>query len=105
MASNIDGMIEKRKFTPSFIKSLLINFAEMKPGKSDKDRIEEAIMAKDGGLSSLKKAISTAYPDMSDEQIEEEIKQIDKEKNISLDGFEISPPNPAEQGQDDVENS
>ena len=104
--SSVDGVVEKRKFTRGFISTLMVKFAEMKPMKSDKDRIEEAIMAKDGGLSSLKRAMSVAFPDLTEDQIDAEIAQIEKEKTANIETFRLSPsePNPAEQGMDDVEN-
>jgi hypothetical protein len=82
---------ERRQFSKSFNDTFSIMYAEMKPLKTFKQKIEEIQLLRDQQLISKKRAIKTIYPDMTDTQIDEwmnELKEEGKEEfeNMMMGG-------------------
>lgn len=74
------GLIKPEYYMP-FSKDfqLRIIFENPKPYVSEKDQIETSKLAIDAGLSSQKREISKLNPDMTDQEIEDLINEIDQE--------------------------
>ena len=71
---------ENRTFSPSFANDLSIVFGEMKPVKSTRQVIEETKMLLDMGLMSKKQALQAVYPQLTDEQTEKWLEEVEADK-------------------------
>lgn len=83
------GMLtgENRKFSTSFDETFKVMYAEMKPLKTFKQKIEEIQLLRDQSLISKKQSIKVLYPDMSDVQVEEWIKELDEENKAEFENM------------------
>ena len=81
-----DNLVEEnRMFTEGFIKTFRVQFAEMRVAKSDRQKLEEIQLWRQEGLMSRKQAIRTLKPNYTDKQIENWIKELDKEQQENLE--------------------
>lgn len=64
--------------------TVTVQFDEPKPLVNRNDEVETIIKERDGGIISTRTAIEKLYPDWKKERIEEEIRQIEKEKGLSI---------------------
>jgi hypothetical protein len=85
MWSDLAVVEENRKFSPSFIDSFRIKFAEMKPFKSERQLLEEIQLWRDQKLMTRKQALRTLRPEFTEEQIDAWIKELDKEAEEDME--------------------
>lgn len=76
----LSDLEEKRGMTDDPLS--LIKFTEQKPLEDGKTVIEKAALKLTNGLTSKKRAIAEANPELDPEQVEELIKEIDEEKTV-----------------------
>lgn len=82
---------ERRKFSKAFTDTFSIMYAEMKPLKTVKQKIEEIQLLRDQGLISKKRALKSLFPDMTDGQIEEWMDELKEENEEELDAMMMGP--------------
>lgn len=88
-------VVEKRKFSPTFSKSFAVQFGEMKHLVSEKERIENIKALRDLKLISKKRALKEIKPELSDDQLDEWIAEIESdpiEQEPKPTPFGASPP-------------
>lgn len=85
-------VIEKRVFTATFKDTFAIEFSEVKPMKSLRQKIEEVEMLRGIKLMTRKQAIRALHPDWSDIEINKWIDELDEEAEDNMqrmmDGIE-----------------
>lgn len=81
------------KFSDDF--APVISYQDMKPVESEEQRLKQVQMLMDMGMLTRKKAMKKLNPEMSDEQIETEMKDIEEEKQARVKAFTASQPAPA----------
>lgn len=88
------GILEKetRRFSDNFIDSFRVVFAEMKPLKTFKQKVEEIQLLRDQSLISKRKALHMLYPDLTDEMLDKWIEEIKDEKSEELEDMMMSSP-------------
>jgi len=92
------GMVEEsRQFSPEFVDSFAIKFAEMKILKTDVEKIEEVKALRELKLMTKKQALRAIKPDLTDEQIEEHLKELKEEGEDEFEEMMMGMPpvNPA----------
>lgn len=83
-----DGLLEEnRRFSDSFSDTFRIKYAEMKPLKSDKQKLEEIQMWRDQKLMTRKQALRQLRPDFTESQIDAWIKELDEEAEEAAEKF------------------
>lgn len=94
-------MEESRKFSSNFADSFRIKYAEVRPFKTDKQLLEEIQLWREQKLMTRRQAIRELRPDFTDSQIDEWLKELDKEVeddfNRMMDGLPTTGP---ERGSD-----
>lgn len=75
---------ERRAFSPEFMDTFSVIFAEMKVMKTQKQLLEEIKLAKEEKLMGRRQALRLLYPDFTEGQLEEWIKELDKDMEDSL---------------------
>lgn len=80
---------EVRKFSTDF--EFRIIFAEMKPLKTFKQKIEEIQLLRDQQLISKKQSIKILYPDFSDENVDDWLEELNEENEEAMDAMMSSP--------------
>ena len=78
---------ERRTFSQNFVDDFTIIFAEMKPLKTTRQKIEEIQLLRDQKLITKKRAIKLIYPEMSDVQIEEWLEELKDEGMEELENM------------------
>lgn len=73
------------QFSPEF--ELAIEFPDQKPVVSDKELIEVELMKLDGGLTTKKRAMQSLFKDMSSEQVDALIAEIEEQKRSNVQAF------------------
>ena len=75
-----DGAVEsKETFSPDFIESFSVKFAEIKPLESEKEKYDKIKVARDLKLITKKQALKELFPNLSDDQIEQRLEELDEE--------------------------
>lgn len=101
-------VIEKRVFSSTFKNTFVIEFSEVKPMKSLRQKIEEVQLLRDIKLMSRKQAIQMLHPDWSESEINKWIDDLDKEaeENMErmLDGMESMASERKEDGTFNTDN-
>lgn len=82
---------ERRKFSPSFEETFSIIFAEMKPLKTMRQKIEEIQLLRDQRLISRKMSIKQLFPELSDKQVDQWLEDLDKEAEEAFDNMMGNP--------------
>lgn len=70
---------DKRQFSPQFIENFSVAFGEMKHLVSQKEKLEKVQTMRSLGLMSKAQALKELEPDLSDEQIQQRLSEIDEE--------------------------
>jgi hypothetical protein len=106
--SNMGLVKESRQFSRDFIDTFSIKFAEMKILKTDREKLEETKMWKDLDLMTPRQAVKFLKPDLTDEQVDKWISELDtykkEEFNNSIpdaDDMDLPDPDPARQQRDE----
>ena len=76
---------ETRRFTENFIESFVIIFSEMKPLKSVKQKIEEVQLLRDQGLITKRSALKKIFPELTEAQLDKQMKEIEEESKKAFD--------------------
>lgn len=88
-ASTAGLVEEKRLFSEEFPKNMSIRFAEIRPLESEKQKFEKIKIARDLKLMTRKQALQELYPDLTADQLETRLKDVEdelkKEKDEMLD--------------------
>ncbi len=75
-----EGLVEEmRLFSEEFTKTFTIHYKESAPFKSDKDKVEEIKVLRDGKLISRKESLRRLNPSWTEKQIEAQLEEIDEE--------------------------
>lgn len=94
--SSNETMMESRKFSSSFEENYRVQFPEIRPMKTERQILEEIQLWRDLKMMSRRQAIKELRPDYTDSQIEEWIKDLDKEAEEDFEkmmmGMESSQP-------------
>lgn len=77
----LDPSYSELLFSPDF--SLSIQFPDMKPMTSEKDKVDTEKAKLDNSLTSQRRALKSLNPDMSEEEIDQLIVEIQREKTIA----------------------
>jgi hypothetical protein len=83
---------ERRKFSEQFVESFRIIYAEMKPLKTFKQKIEEIQLLRDQKLISKKQSIRVLYPDMTDKQVDDWLTELTDEGEEELEAMMMGAP-------------
>ena len=76
------GMVKENKvFSEDWLNTFAVYFAESKPFKTEKEKIDEIKILRDALLISKRQAIRELRPFLSDTQIDEWVKELDKEED------------------------
>lgn len=78
---------ERRTFSNNFAETFTIMFAEMKPLKTTRQKIEEIQLLRDQKLITKKQSIRMLYPEMTDNQIEEWLSELEDEREQEMDSM------------------
>lgn len=78
---------ESRKFSQSFDSTFSIKFAEMKILKTDKEKLEEVKMLRELSLMTKKQALTKIMPDLTDQQLDKWIEELEKESEAAMDAM------------------
>lgn len=89
------------KFSEDF--QIAIQYQDLKPIESETDRLNAVKQLNDLGLVTRADMLKKLYPDMSDEEIQGKLEQIDKEKQSNVDKF-LAPPKNVPNQVVDAEN-
>ena len=74
------GVVEEKKvFSDSFVDTLAIKFAEMKPLESDKQKFEKIKIGRDLKLLTKKQALQELFPNLSEEQLQKRLDELSDE--------------------------
>lgn len=74
------GSVKKKEtFSPDFLESFSIKFAEIKPIESEKDKLDKMKVARDLKLITKKQALREIYPNLPEDQLVQRIKELDEE--------------------------
>jgi hypothetical protein len=76
---------EKRKFSPKFVDTFRIKYAEVRPFKSEKQLLDEIELWREQKLMTRKQAIRQLRPDFTDKQVDEWVNQLDEEAEEDLE--------------------
>ena len=96
---------ERRKFTTGFSDTFRVMFAEMKPLKTFKQKMEEIQLMRAEKMITRRQALKMVFPDMTDNQLDDWEKDLDKEKEKQMeDMFMGVAPLSAERKQDGTFN-
>ena len=74
----------KNSFGPGFIENFNIAFEESKPVKSDSQTLDEVTTRQESGLITRRDALRKVYKDISDDDLEKKIVELDKEREEKL---------------------
>jgi hypothetical protein len=77
-------VVEKRVFSATFKDTFMVEFSEVKPMKSFKQKVEEVKDLRDLKLISREQAIKMLHPDWSDTEIEAWIEELDDEAEENM---------------------
>lgn len=83
-ANDVD-LKESRKFSSDFENSFRVQFAEMRPAKTERQMLDEIEMWRDQKLMTRKQALRTLKPDFTDEQLDQWIAELEKEDKEDMD--------------------
>jgi len=78
-------LVEPRKFSSNFTQSFRVQFNEMRPMKTDRQKLDEIQLWRDQKLMTRKQALRTMKPDFTEEQIDQWMKELDDEAMENLD--------------------
>ena len=74
------GMVDKKEtFSPDFIDTFSIKFAEIKPLESEKEKYEKMKVARELKLITKKQALKEIYPNLPEDQLDDRIKELEEE--------------------------
>jgi len=74
------GAVEKKdNFSPDFIESFSIKFADIKPLESEKQKYEKMKIARDLKLITKKQALKELYPNLPEDQLDARLKELEEE--------------------------
>lgn len=74
------GVVEKKEtFSPDFIKTFSIKFAEIKPLESEKEKYEKMKVARELKLITKKQALKEIYPNLPNEQLDKRLAELEEE--------------------------
>lgn len=77
--SSMNATEENRSFGPAFSDTFRIVFAEMKPLKSQREKIEEVQLMREQKLMTRRQALRMLYPDLTESQLQDWLKELDDE--------------------------
>ena len=83
--ATVPELKERRRFTPDFIETFSVKFAEMKVLKSDKQKLEEIKMQQDQKLMSRRQALRVLHPDFTEIQLDKWEEELDKFEEEKMD--------------------
>lgn len=74
------GKVDKKEtFSPDFLETFAIKFAEIKPLESEKDKVEKIKALRDIKLITKKQALKEIFPDLPEAQLDERIEELEEE--------------------------
>lgn len=74
------GAVEKKEtFSPDFIDTFTVKFAEIKPLESEKEKYEKMKVARDLKLITKRQALREIYPNLPDDQLDERLSELEEE--------------------------
>jgi hypothetical protein len=80
---------EKRTFSPDFIENFSVVFGDMKHLVSNNEKVDRVKAMRDLKLISRKQALKFLEPDLTDEQIQERLDEIDEETEENTTDFAV----------------
>jgi hypothetical protein len=74
------GMVDdKEKFSPEFLDSFHIKYAEIKPLETEKSKYEKMKIGRELKLITKRRALQELYPNLTEEQLDIRVKELDEE--------------------------
>jgi hypothetical protein len=77
--SQMEGVKDKELFSDKFIKEFSLRFADIRPLESDSEKYNRIKVARDIKLITKKQALKELYPTLSEDQIDQRIKELEDE--------------------------
>ena len=103
--TNRRGLEDRRVFSATFKDDFNVEYSEVKPMKSFKQKIEEIQLLRDQKLITKRQALKSLHPEWTDKEVDEWIAELDKEQEEAMEAMmEMAIPQGAERKADGTFN-